>query len=174
MGVGLPDHETAPNDIGDSFYWRFMLAFPLVTVTVQTLLLFTIYKFETPKYLYIHRKRLQCDKALSKVYTTDKDIDRVLSKLKAATSGGASGSLEVGWKELFSENYIAALFVVFGTNFLMSSNSLFSATCRRECFHDVLRENIRKCQCWFKCYFTWNNSSWNGYCRWRLFLFSNN
>eukprot|EP00826_Nyctotherus_ovalis_P035371 TRINITY_DN3036_c0_g4_i1.p2 TRINITY_DN3036_c0_g4~~TRINITY_DN3036_c0_g4_i1.p2 ORF type:complete len:151 (-),score=33.36 TRINITY_DN3036_c0_g4_i1:471-923(-) len=148
MGIGLPTSESAPPDIGDSFYWRFMLGFPLLVAVAQTILLFTIYKYETPKFLYIRRRRIQCDKALSKVYTTEKDIDRVLSKLKAVTAGGSGGSLEVGWKELFSENYITALFVIFGASSLISSHPLLPAARGRKCVHDVFGEDLRQCKGW--------------------------
>ena len=145
MGIGLPDRKNISDDIKDSFYWRFMLAFPLITVLIQSTLLFTIYSYETPKFLYIRRKRRQCDKALSKVYVNNKDIDRVLSKLKAVTTSDAGSSLEVGWKDLFGENYITALLVVFCMLLLKVSYPLSPTTCWRKCFYDVFREDIFEC-----------------------------
>lgn len=90
-----------------------MLGFPIVMGIIQTFFLLFIYNYETPKFLYIRRKRRQCDIALGRIYTSEKDIDRVLSKLKAVTTN-SGGSSEVSWKDLFGSYYVKALFVVFG------------------------------------------------------------
>lgn len=113
LGIGLPTLAETER-IKKSQYWRFMLGFPIVIAALQTALFLFVFKYETPKFLYIRKKRRVCDEALSKIYTTDADIDRVMSKLKAVSlSQGAGG--EAGWKELFGRTYITALIVVLGT-----------------------------------------------------------
>eukprot|EP00826_Nyctotherus_ovalis_P042880 TRINITY_DN4479_c0_g1_i2.p1 TRINITY_DN4479_c0_g1~~TRINITY_DN4479_c0_g1_i2.p1 ORF type:complete len:280 (-),score=21.23 TRINITY_DN4479_c0_g1_i2:559-1398(-) len=114
-GAWLPD----PNDVQaveNSQYWRFMLGFPILIAVLQSVLLIFVFKYETPKFLYLRKKRRTCTKALSKIYASDADIDRVLTKLKAVALTQGQGSAEAGWSELFGRTYVTALLVVLGTS----------------------------------------------------------
>eukprot|EP00826_Nyctotherus_ovalis_P040629 TRINITY_DN4022_c0_g1_i8.p1 TRINITY_DN4022_c0_g1~~TRINITY_DN4022_c0_g1_i8.p1 ORF type:complete len:302 (+),score=54.78 TRINITY_DN4022_c0_g1_i8:483-1388(+) len=116
-----------------------MLGFPIIIAVLQTALFLFVFKYETPKFLYIRKKRRICDEALSKIYITNADIDRVMSKIKAVTlSQGAGG--EAGWKDLFGRTYITALIVVLalhcfqqlagGNTFMMFSTKIFESAAK--------------------------------------------
>lgn len=113
-GAWLPD----PNDthaVESSQYWRFMLGAPILVAVLQSVLLIFVFKYETPKFLYLRKKRRTCTKALSRIYASDADIDRVLTKLKAVALSQGQGSAEAGWSDLFGRTYVTALLVVLGT-----------------------------------------------------------
>lgn len=114
-GIGLPS-ANADIDYNANNYWRFMLAFPLVTALIQTLCLSFIYTNDTPKYLYLNGRNKECEEQLRKIYEQEASIQLVLSKLRALQQGsGAGKSADVSYSDLFGRMYIKALFVVFGT-----------------------------------------------------------
>jgi hypothetical protein len=43
-------HVYVEGFIGDD-YWRVLFAFPILTAIIQTILMLTVYKYDTPKYL---------------------------------------------------------------------------------------------------------------------------
>ena len=112
LGIGLPSAK-AKIDFAANHYWRFMLAFPLVTMTLQTVLLFLLYNSETPKYLYLNGHKQESRALLHKLYTTEEKINEVEDKLAALLE---NTSTQVSWKELFGRVYLKALFVVFGNS----------------------------------------------------------
>ena len=113
LGIGLPSATDPSVDYQSNYYWKIMLAFPLIPMAIQTIFLISLYTYDTPKYLYLNKRRRECREALSKIYTTEYDIKRSLVKLKALEQDGAGGkSSEVSWSDLFSRTYIKALVVV--------------------------------------------------------------
>ncbi len=149
IGIGLPSSK-ANIDYSQNNYWRFMLAFPIFVALAQTIMLFTVYTHETPKFLYAHRKRDECEDLLAKIYKDESKIQRVLSKLKALqmdTTGGRSA--EVSIRELFGRTYLKAMIVIFGNSTLCypCSTSLLPAVVRRQRVHDVLEHDIQEQPC---------------------------
>lgn len=49
-------------------YWRYMFGFTLVTVLFQTVMLLTVYKYETPRYLLENNREQECRQVLRWIY----------------------------------------------------------------------------------------------------------
>ncbi len=60
LGIPFPDaqHHYEPGFVGDQ-YWRMLFAVPIAFAVVQSALLFTIFNYETPKYLKINGKKAE-------------------------------------------------------------------------------------------------------------------
>lgn len=117
IGIGLP-HPEEPIDFSSTHYWQFMLAFPIITMTLQTILLFVVYSGETPKFLYLNGKKAESRRQIEKIYTDPTKVAEVESKLEALVADASAGSSStVSYGELFGRTYRKALFVVLGNAF---------------------------------------------------------
>jgi len=118
VGAWLPNPDEV-EIIKATQYWRFMLGFPIIIAIIQTLLLIFVFYYETPKFLYLRKKNNTCDKALSKIYAAEEDINRVMSKLKAVAISQGQGKTEPSWGDLFGKTYVIALFAVLCTVYVL-------------------------------------------------------
>lgn len=65
----------------ESSYRPYMFGFTLLTTTLQTVLLLTVYKFETPRYLLEKNREQDCKQVLRWIYE-DEYVDEVLQEKK--------------------------------------------------------------------------------------------
>jgi len=73
-------------------YWKWLFGFPLLTISIQTALLFTYYDFEPPKYLVDKNREAEAQTVLRKFYYED-SVDEVIREYRAdqnKTSGSGS------------------------------------------------------------------------------------
>ena len=70
FGFGLPNNSAGEGFIQEN-WWRIMLGFPIVTSILRALILFTIFKSETPRYLAFNGQEEEARKALSEIYIGD-------------------------------------------------------------------------------------------------------
>eukprot|EP01022_Parablepharisma_sp_SALTPOND_P033419 TRINITY_DN88690_c0_g1_i1.p1 TRINITY_DN88690_c0_g1~~TRINITY_DN88690_c0_g1_i1.p1 ORF type:complete len:270 (+),score=-7.78 TRINITY_DN88690_c0_g1_i1:513-1322(+) len=175
VGIGLPSSK-ADIDYSQNNYWRYMLGFPLVIIALQTALLLFIYVYETPKYLYFHRRRNECEEALSKIYNNKDTITRVMVKLKALQLDECGHrSSGVTWRELFGRTYLKALIVVLSISHFNDPSirlALLSRTRRRKRHNLILEHNLQKQPCQRNHSADRDNPSGRYNCRRRLFLCS--
>jgi len=50
-------------------YWRFMFGFPLVITAIQVVLMLTVFKYDTPKFLKMKQKYTELDIFMNKIYS---------------------------------------------------------------------------------------------------------
>jgi MFS transporter, SP family, arabinose:H+ symporter len=91
------------DDFSGESYWRLVFGFPLITISIQTILLFTIYNFETPKYLLQHNREAQARQLLQRFYF-DEFVDEMVASTKAEIENsrlsGSSGEVaDIGESE---------------------------------------------------------------------------
>jgi hypothetical protein len=109
-GLGLPSKD-ANIDFKEHHYWQFMLCVPLIVVALQTVMLLTVFRAETPRFLHHHDKNADCEVELSKVIIDKDKLQEVKQNLDAEKSADASN--EVTWGQLFTRVYAKGLLVIF-------------------------------------------------------------
>jgi MFS family permease len=106
LGFWLPT-----NYHNNTYYWQFMFLFPIITVILNTILTAFIFKYDTPKFLYLNRNNeAQCRKALKIIYKNNEyDINKMVSdysKLKESLNNE-----ELSFSALFSKRFLLRLMI---------------------------------------------------------------
>lgn len=52
-------------------YWRVLFAFPIGTALLQTILMLTVFNYDTPKYLKQHNEKAKLSELMGKIYSSD-------------------------------------------------------------------------------------------------------
>lgn len=73
------------NDYSGEAYWKFIFAFPLITIVFQTVCLNSIFRFETPKYLIAKSEEEEARALLNYLYYTEY-VEQMISELKEDTN----------------------------------------------------------------------------------------
>jgi MFS family permease len=72
LGTPLPDSKTP---IDKSFiqteYWRVLFGLPIVFCIIQSCLLFTVFNYETPKFLKQTGREAELNEIIGKIYSSD-------------------------------------------------------------------------------------------------------
>jgi hypothetical protein len=63
-------HIYEPGFIGDD-YWRVLFAFPIGTALLQTILMLTVFNYDTPKYLKQNNQKAKLTELMGKIYSSD-------------------------------------------------------------------------------------------------------
>jgi SP family arabinose:H+ symporter-like MFS transporter len=98
MGLNLPEVE----EVGDQ-WWRFMVGFPAIFNILNTILLLYVFKYDTPKYLFMIKKdETATRKSLNSIYKRDEDSEEVIKDLKMLLSQQEE---EMTFSSLFNKKY---------------------------------------------------------------------
>ncbi len=112
IGVGLP-YPDEDVDFKQVQFWRIMLVFPAFPMMLQTIMLFTVFTKETPKYLYLKDKKIDCHKELRRIFNDTMRIEETELKLEELVQGeGTKKAYEIGWNDLLGRKYRKAVLVV--------------------------------------------------------------
>jgi len=72
LGIPFP---TEKDDLTPSFwkdeYWRYLFAVPILLSVLQSILLFTLFNYETPKYLKQTGRDAELNRIMGKIYSVD-------------------------------------------------------------------------------------------------------
>jgi len=101
LGTPLPDSKTP---IDKSFiqteYWRVLFGLPIVFCIIQSCLLFTVFNYETPKFLKQTGREAELNEIIGKIYSSDQ-IESRIDAIPVSVGGAA-----LTYKEtLFSPKY---------------------------------------------------------------------
>lgn len=140
LGLNLPEYHS-PEDLSgidkgenlDSNWWRFMLSIPALFLIISNVLFFTIFKNETPFYIYQFKKDFKMShNALKEIYYLDNHIEKILEDYESYSENQKDN---ISFMNLFSRKYRKRFFVAIlllitqqacGIDgFLMYSDSLF-------------------------------------------------
>ena len=77
-------------------YWRFMFGFPLVITLIQVILMVTVFRYDTPKFLKQNKKYGPLNELMGKIY----EPSRVQERINAINvDEGSSGTSNPTYKE---------------------------------------------------------------------------
>ena len=74
-GLLLPPPDD-PEALRESGMWRVVYGFPLPLYCLITVLLLTVCRYDSPKYLLIQNKREECIKVVQRIYDTEGSLAR--------------------------------------------------------------------------------------------------
>lgn len=91
LGIPLPDSANpySPGSFVDDEYWRILFALPIVLAVIQSVLLFTAFNYETPKYLKMNGRKAELNSIMGRIYSSDqvsKRIDAIVVSSDGAES----------------------------------------------------------------------------------------
>jgi hypothetical protein len=107
LGIPLPNKEDAFEDTFlQTGYWRVLFALPIGFSAIQSILLFTVFNYETPKFLKQCGRSAELNTIMGKIYSHDQVQGRIDSIVIA--SDGSSPSYK---ETLTSPKYKIATFI---------------------------------------------------------------
>jgi sugar porter (SP) family MFS transporter len=135
MGYGVP--YTPVGDVTyNDYYWRIILSVPGCVMALRTIMLLTVLRYETPKYLIYRSREEDARQVLHKIYSHDIASEQLMRLKADQEKQNMEG--RVTYSELFSKKYrkriIVGIFLsifqqVSGINALITySTSLFIGT----------------------------------------------
>jgi MFS family permease len=97
MGLPLPEVNDIVDYSGGSFvvkdYWRVIIFLPVPLAILQSALLFTVFNFETPKYLLQNNRLAELTAVMGKLYASDQVQERIrLIEVKSSEEGKKSAA----------------------------------------------------------------------------------
>ena len=102
-GFNLPEVGSPQNQ-----WWRIMVLIPAVLNAVNMFMLLFVFKYETPKFLYLNQKNIDgAIRSLSTIYIRNEDVEIMMNDLSKLSDPKNS---EIAIKDLFTKKYIIRLF----------------------------------------------------------------
>eukprot|EP01016_Furgasonia_blochmanni_P047336 TRINITY_DN6946_c0_g1_i1.p1 TRINITY_DN6946_c0_g1~~TRINITY_DN6946_c0_g1_i1.p1 ORF type:complete len:517 (+),score=95.53 TRINITY_DN6946_c0_g1_i1:77-1627(+) len=86
MGWGVPD-RSAPGYL-ESEWWRVMFALPILFSGIRAVVLMTIYKYETPKFLAMTGQQEEAEKVIKKIYRPEYVNQELTSIMEEVAGSG--------------------------------------------------------------------------------------
>lgn len=108
FGFGLPTSGPGEGFLWQN-WWRIMLGFPIITCLLRTLLLTTVFSYETPKYLVVNGHEEEARASLSKIYVGDYATEQLIWLKREREEDHRSGTMS--YKELFTKKYRMRFFI---------------------------------------------------------------
>jgi hypothetical protein len=72
LGIPLPSEgDTEEENFIQKDYWRVLFALPIAFSAIQSILLFTVFNFETPKFLKQNERTAELNTIMGKIYSHD-------------------------------------------------------------------------------------------------------
>ena len=72
LGIPLPSEGDQPEDTFiQTDYWRVLFALPIGFSAIQSILLFTVFNYETPKFLKQNDRTAELNTIMGKIYSHD-------------------------------------------------------------------------------------------------------
>lgn len=79
--LGIPLPTKPQGSLEDNFlrtqYWRLLFSLPIVFAAIQSALLFTVFNFETPKFLKQNEMMTELNQIMRKIYSRNELICRI-------------------------------------------------------------------------------------------------
>jgi MFS family permease len=109
LGFGLPQkHAERP------WYGQFMLIFPLIMCSLNTIFLLTVFREDTPKYLFTKGQLVECDEILKKIYKREIDIKKMNEDYSKLVN--FQGRI-ISYKEIFlTKRYLSRILIAMSVN----------------------------------------------------------
>ena len=109
LGIPLPTNfiEYFDDNFVNRSYWRLLFALPIVFAAIQSALLFTIFNYETPKFLKQHKKMGELNQIMGKIYSSSGIQVRIDDIIVNETSEGLPSYSEI----LCSPKYRIATYI---------------------------------------------------------------
>lgn len=108
FGFLLP--TVSATNVVESSWWRFIMGFPLITLSLRCFILFVYSNFETPAYLVSERKEAEAKEVLHRLYTTEERVAEEFSNLKKARDGDKHHGI-MKYSTLLTPKYRGRLFI---------------------------------------------------------------
>jgi MFS family permease len=98
LGFGFPEEVTENNQL-----WRIMVALPIVFLIFNFLGLLFIFRYDTPKYLYLNKNDIHaCRESLYTIYFSEVDVGRMMANYEQIVT---SDNSKISFTKLFSKKY---------------------------------------------------------------------
>jgi MFS transporter, SP family, galactose:H+ symporter len=116
LGIPLPttDEEFKDDNFVNRNYWRLLFALPIAFAAIQSTLLFTIFNYETPKFLKQHKKMGELNQIMGKIYTSSEVQARIDAIIINESNEGSPSYSET----LCSPRYRIATYIGCALSFL--------------------------------------------------------
>lgn len=89
LGIPFPTKDNpSTNSFIDDQYWRVLFALPMAFSVIQSILLFTMFNYETPKFLKQTGRDAELNIIMGKIYSKDQVQSRIDGIVIASGSGG--------------------------------------------------------------------------------------
>ena len=106
FGLGLPEPEKQTED---NRFWCVMFLFPICLIAINQIMLICYYKYDSPKYLVLKKKKDLAVQALREIYINESDINYLIENIQNLEECSSDGS--VTFKHLLSKSYRKRFFI---------------------------------------------------------------
>lgn len=87
-----PGTPYLPGNFINDDYWRVLFGLPIVISVLQSVLMFTLFNYETPKFLKMNGRKAELNDIMGKIYSGDQVAKRIESIIVSTDGGDSSPS----------------------------------------------------------------------------------